>query len=1392
MSDDQHGNPPSAPKNVGPYRIAGRLGVGGMGEVYRARDERLERWVAIKHIRPGEADGRARERLRREARAVASLSHPSIVQVHDIVENEDGDWVVMELVEGRTLQELIDDRAVEIPKVLTLAREIAEGLAEAHAKGIIHRDLKTENVMVTPSDHAKILDFGLAKRLWQGRNDASLSVQGAILGTGRAMSPEQVLGEEVDHRSDLFSFGTLLYETLTGRRPFVGSSLIITLAQVCTEEQPFVHELNPEVPAELSELVDRLLQKDPLQRPQSAGEVVEAIERIRRPETAPLDGVGANDPSDTAVAPPVVPQASPRPQRIEPSSRSFDPSLGGSRSSSSRPTESTAGIFIKTLVQLMLVDDGSLGDSTGDARIYEIYTRHDRLARDLLTEYDGLEIHKSDGFLFLFERPVEAVELVLAYHRRLADLGAELGVELKARAGIHLSEIFLRENAPDDIHRGAKPVEVEGVAKLVVASLASLAEGGHTLLTQEARDMTRRALVGHRLSEEVLHWKFHGRYLLAGIDETVRIYEVSAAPIPVDQPPLESTEARRVEERASDAEKGAGRQMYLGLAAVLLLAVMATVYFVFEGNGSPLLPSTANPPSDEAIPAAAGMDHEASAPVREADRPSLAVLGFRTLPPGSQELGWLSTALAETMSTMLLGEGQGDLRVIPGESVARLDLKISTNALAPDTLVRIQEKISADYVILGTIFNLDEAGEQLSVQMTIQDTRNQETIGTISEIGSRSTIIEISSKAVRQVRDFLDLAQISNEGVLAARATLSEDSGANQSYFRGLEKQRSFNALGARDAFLEAVQIDPEFAVAHAQLANTWLVIGHDKKAEASARRAYDIVREKSDEFSLRDKLEIESNYYETAGNWDRAISSQKALWEGYPNQLDYGLRLADIQVNAELAEEAMETIEELRRLSGSSRYDPRIDLAEATAAYMLRDHSRVLESVRRAIQKGDEQGFKSLVAEAQRFRGRAFTRKRKPEEARQALEASREIFVGLGDKQGVARVLHDLARLETAERNTSRAEELMQQSLDIFSETGSRREIARVQNALGYFNERKGHLKEARALLEEALAVHEELGYEEEEALTLDTLLWVVVQSGDVNRAEKLGHRLVNLSREIRSDSLEAGGYYALGMTALASGQVTEADLMLEKSLNLARVREDQEPFFQELLSLGLSALGTLRLFQGEPQQAKAFFDQYWERQEDLGEWGEQAVTEYFYADVLLELGEVAEAEEWAIRIAESFLASEAKDYTAVSLANVARIQWLQGRLDEADENLKKAVEMGAESDIADVRFRIAATQALLTASQDFNQATDSLRFYIGQARDLNLHTAELEMRLVLGRIGVELGPSPEQRAHGRALLEPIVEEARGLGMGWLRERALAAMESGEPPVSRAPAPSS
>jgi serine/threonine protein kinase/Flp pilus assembly protein TadD len=262
---------------LGPYEILAPLGEGGMGTVYRARDPRLGREVAIKTIlEPRAGDPEARMRFTRETRAVAALSHPNILAIHDVGEDGDVTFAVMELLEGETLRSRLDRGPLPVAEAVATVARIAEGLAAAHSRGIVHRDLKPANVFLTV-DGVKILDFGLARDTHPLRGAASdvatlsqMTTPGALVGTVDYMSPEQVRGDAADARSDVFALGVVLHETLAGRRPFDRPTAAETMAAILKDEAP---ALPPDVPVALGRLVSRCLEKDSGRRSLSARDV---------------------------------------------------------------------------------------------------------------------------------------------------------------------------------------------------------------------------------------------------------------------------------------------------------------------------------------------------------------------------------------------------------------------------------------------------------------------------------------------------------------------------------------------------------------------------------------------------------------------------------------------------------------------------------------------------------------------------------------------------------------------------------------------------------------------------------------------------------------------------------------------------------------------------------------------------------------------------------------------------------------------------------------------------------------------------------------------------------------------------------------------------------------
>ena len=284
---------------LGPYEITAPIGAGGMGEVYRARDTRLDRDVAVKVIREGVAGSRDRlQRFSQEARAASALNHPNIVTVHDIGSEDGVVFMVMELVEGRSLADALPSGGFAPADVLRIGIQIADACAAAHARQIVHRDLKPANVMMQPDGRVKVLDFGLAKFV-EAAGDASSMTQtaaGTVMGTVAYMSPEQAEGRSIDARSDIFSLGAVLYEIATGRRAFPGDTHATVFAALLKEDPPPANLLRGDIPPELGRLLSRCLKKDPDRRVQSMADLKSALEEIKE-ETSSAESTKRVEPA---------------------------------------------------------------------------------------------------------------------------------------------------------------------------------------------------------------------------------------------------------------------------------------------------------------------------------------------------------------------------------------------------------------------------------------------------------------------------------------------------------------------------------------------------------------------------------------------------------------------------------------------------------------------------------------------------------------------------------------------------------------------------------------------------------------------------------------------------------------------------------------------------------------------------------------------------------------------------------------------------------------------------------------------------------------------------------------------------------------------------------------
>lgn len=420
-------------RHIGRYRILTCLGRGGMGEVFLAEDPMLRRGVAIKRIRPGlEHDRTFRARLRREAQLAARLGHRAIVQVLDLITLDNVDHVIMEYVPGPSLHTLLAGNPMAVAEAVRIAAELADGLAHAHQQGVIHRDLKLENILIGIDGQPKIADFGIARRTTPGDGvtGEALTRDGFRIGTLRAMSPEQIQGHDVDGRSDLFSFGVMLYELVTGTTPFAAGVDTVVMLRVLQDRQLPASEVVPEVPRALSDLIDHLLEKTREQRPDNARTVRDRLRRI-------LDGSPPPRPEPRDAAPPEPPPVA--------------PTWSPPRTSDTAAHAGTRGE--RRQVTLACVDlVGTEGNEPTDPEVWaDVLPAFRARIDEILARFDGVLLSAlGHRFVACFghPRPLEdaARRAVLATRAMLAAAG-----ELRAADPVHPQARFTASGA---IHTG--------------------------------------------------------------------------------------------------------------------------------------------------------------------------------------------------------------------------------------------------------------------------------------------------------------------------------------------------------------------------------------------------------------------------------------------------------------------------------------------------------------------------------------------------------------------------------------------------------------------------------------------------------------------------------------------------------------------------------------------------------------------------------------------------------------------------------------------------------------------------------------------------------------------------------------------------------------------------
>jgi DNA-binding winged helix-turn-helix (wHTH) protein/TolB-like protein/Flp pilus assembly protein TadD len=752
-------------------------------------------------------------------------------------------------------------------------------------------------------------------------------------------------------------------------------------------------------------------------------------------------------------------------------------------------------------------------------------------------------------------------------------------------------------------------------------------------------------------------------------------------------------------------------------------------------------------------------------------RRSIAVLGFRNL-SGRPEEGWLSTALSEMLSTEL--EAGEKLRLVSGEDIARtkLDLPIAdADSLSRNTLARLHKDLDSDLIVLGSYTALGEKpGTRIRLDLRLQDTVAGETIADVAVVGSEADLFDMVSQAGSRLREKLGVEAVSPVEAVGIRASLPSNRDAARLYSEGLARLRVLDALEARDLLQRAIAADPKYSLAHSALAEAWSQLGYDKKAQQEARQAYELAAN----LSREERLVVEGRYRDIDHEYEKAIEVYRALFTLFPDNVDYGVKLATVQVRGHKGHDALATVDSLRKLAPPASEDPRIEIMENDAWWVLGDFKRQQEPLARAIGKARAQGARLILARALEYQGSLFVVMGQTQNAIAACRESRDIFAAAGDRQGEARALRASADLLSDLGDLPRSIGLYQQALTIFQKNGSEAGVASVLNNLAVVYEEEGDHASAEKLYRQAKASYQLLDDETRQAVVTGNVAEERMEQGDLPAAVQLYKEEMQLGDPANSENA------ALAVRGIAYVRQLQGDLVGAKQGFERSLATWQKNGVQYDSAYAMWSLGSLLLQEADFAGSRKMYDQALALRTSAGDKITIAETQLALADLSLEEARPPAEQEAAVRQAlEVFQAQRIRDDETGAWCILARALLAQGKAAAAREAMQHARSLAAKSQNPEIRWQTAITTARIeTAQKDLAHsaagiaARKELATIITKSRALGYMGIELDARLGLAEIEMKAG----QTAAGRAHLTAIEADAKAKGYNLIARKAATA----------------
>jgi serine/threonine protein kinase/tetratricopeptide (TPR) repeat protein len=743
-------------------------------------------------------------------------------------------------------------------------------------------------------------------------------------------------------------------------------------------------------------------------------------------------------------------------------------------------------------------------------------------------------------------------------------------------------------------------------------------------------------------------------------------------------------------------------------------------------------------------------------------RRSIAVLGFKNL-SSRQDADWISTALSEMLRSELAAGAR--IRTIPGENVARMKIDLSlpdTDSLAQDTVAKIYRNLGSDLVVLGSY--LDSAGT-VRLDLHLQDAGTGEILKSFTEMGNENDLSGLVTKAGQELRQELGLTDVTPQEAAAIEASLPANPEATQFYAEGLSKLRVFDSLGAREALQKAVDHDPNSALAHSALAEGWANLGYDQKAKEEARTAVDL----SKNLSHEERLLIEGRFREIARDWAKTLEIYQTLSDLFPDNIEYGLRLASAQRSAGKEAQALSTIAVLRRLPLPMRDDPRIDLAEAKVYHWSSDYKHEEITAESAERKARAEGSKLLLARALLDKASGEQGQDRFADATVAFESAKRILEQAGDRSGAAFAALRIGEILANQGDLSQAKSMEEESLTTFRKIGDEKDEAAALLDIAVILYEQGDLNAAREEDEEALQIFRAVSERAKEALTANNMGVLFRAQGNLSKAEAAYRLSLTLSKEVSERYVTVLALGNLGDTLLERGDLPGAKSAYEESLHTAEETGDRRD-----AAYARRGLGSVLLNEGDLPNARKKYEAALQLENTIRERNEAALTHVFLAAVAIEENRLADAESLAQTALDEFSQEHDQADEILASATLARSLVAQGKIAEAKTVIDDSRSLIAKDFSVLLAFTVAQAEVEASEGKPM-EALAILGKRVSQVQRHGFFLSGLEGQLVIAQIEMK----SHRTASGVAHLRAVAKEAEAKGFLLMARKASTAAKS-------------